>query len=116
MRITDKNNFDNTYKFRNDEFKIGDIILIFDSAAAINISIFKKLNYRWTGLYRITESDLLKEIYRVSELDSAVLRGTYVNNRLKRFHAAMILDMFSKYGTPAPSDDRDNVVNFANAF
>src|SRR6266536_655989 len=99
MRITGKDNFDSTYKLRNDEFKIGDIILIFDFTAVINILVFKKLNYRWTGLYCITESDLYKEIYRVFELDSAVFRDTYVDNRLKRFHAAIILDVFSRYKT-----------------
>ncbi len=46
MRIIDKDNFNSTYKFRNDEFKIGDIILIFDSIIVINISASKKLNYR----------------------------------------------------------------------
>ena len=45
MRIIDKDNFDSTYRFRNDEFKIGDMILIFDSAAVINVLRFKKLNY-----------------------------------------------------------------------
>src|SRR6266536_1808164 len=108
MRIISKDNFDNTYKLRNDEFKIGDIILIFNSTAVINISAFKKLNYRWTGLYRITESDPLKKIYKISELDGAVLRDTYAGNRLKRFHAAIILDISSRYGTPTPSDDGDN--------
>src|SRR6266511_1431891 len=116
MRTINKDNFDNTYKLRNDEFKIGDIILIFDSTTAINVSAFKKFNYRWTGLYRITKSDSLKGIYRVSELDGAVLRGTYPNNRLKRFHAAVILDVSNKHETPALSDNENDVVNFADAF
>src|SRR6266536_476462 len=112
MRITDKDNFDSTYRFRNDEFKLGDIILIFNSVAVINVSAFKKLNYRWIGLYRITESNPLKGIYRVSELDGAVLRGTYVGNKLKHFHAAVVLDVSSRYKTPAPSDDKDgDIVN-----
>ena len=46
MRIVSKDNFDSTYKLRNDEFKVGDMVLIFDSAAVINISASKKLNYR----------------------------------------------------------------------
>ncbi len=117
MRIISKDNFDSIYKLRNDEFKIGNMIRIFDCAAVINILVFKKLNYRWTGLYRITESDPLKGIYRVSELDGAVLRGMYVGNRLKRFHAVVVLDVSNRYGTPTPSNDRDgNIVNFADAF
>src|SRR6266511_2497112 len=117
MCIVSKDNFDSTYRFRNDEFKIGDIILIFDSTTVINISAFKKLNYRWTGPYRITESDSLKGIYRISELDGAVLRGTYADNRLKHFHAAVILDVSNRYGASAPSDNRDgDIVNFADAF
>src|SRR6266536_227877 len=116
MRTVSKDNFNSTHRLRNDEFKIGDMILIFDSTTVINISVSKKLNYRWTGSYRITESDSLKGIYRVSELDGAVLRDTYVNNRLKYFHAAVVLDVFNKYGTSTPSDDEDNVVNFANVF
>ena len=98
-------------------FKIGDIILIFDSTTVINISTSKKLNYRWTGLYRITESDSFKEIYRVSELDGAVLRDTYASNRLKYFHVAVILDVFNRYKAPAFFDGGDgDVVNFADAF
>ena len=116
MRTASKDNFDSMYRFRNDEFKVGNMILIFDSAAVINILTFKKLNYRWTGLYYIIKSDPLKEIYKISELDSAVLRGTYANNRLKRFHAAVILDVFSRYRTPASSNDKNNIVNFADAF
>src|SRR6266498_415793 len=117
MRIVNKNNFDSMYRLRNDKFKVGNIILIFDSTTIINILTSKKLNYRWTGLYRITESDPLKGIYRVSELDSAVLRDTYAGNRLKYFHATIILDVFSRYRTPALFNDGDNdIVNFADAF
>ena len=116
MRIISKDNFDSTYRLRNDEFKIGDIILIFDFITVINVSASKKLNYRWTRSYHITKSDSLKEIYRVSELDGAVLRDTYADNRLKRFHAAVILDIFSRYRTSISSDGGDNIVNFADAF
>ncbi len=45
MRIIGKDNFDSTYRFRNDEFKIGNIVLILDFIIIINISAFKKLNY-----------------------------------------------------------------------
>ncbi len=116
MCIINKDNFDSTYRFRNDEFKIGDIILIFDSAAVINILAFKKFNYRWIGLYRITKSDFFKRIYRVSELNSVVFRDTYIDNRLKRFHAAMIFDVFSRYGISTFFSGRDNIVNFADVF
>jgi len=93
------------------------MILIFDFIAVINVSAFKKLNYWWIGLYRIGESDPLKGIYRVSELDGAVLRDTYVNNKLKRFYVAVILDVFSRYGAPAFSGGGDDgVANFADVF
>src|SRR6266536_4602102 len=116
MRITDKDNFDSTYRFRNDEFKIGDMILIFDSTIIINVSASKKLNYRWTGLYRIIKSDSLKGIYRVSELDGVIFRDTYANNRLKRFHVVVVLDVSSRYGTSVFSSDGNDVVNFADVF
>ena len=101
IRIINKNNFDSMYRLRNDEFKVGDMVLIFDSAAVINVLAFKKFNYRWIKLYCITESDSFKGIYRVSELDSAVLRNIYINNRLKRFHVVIILDVSSRYRTSA---------------
>ncbi|SRR6266536_6656618 len=107
MRIIGKDNFDSTYRLRNDEFKIGDMILIFNFITVINVLASKKFNYRWIRLYRITESDLFKGIYRVFELDSVVLRDMYVGNRLKRFHVAVILDVFSRYGTSAFSDSGD---------
>src|SRR6266536_6567557 len=116
MRIIDKDNFDSTYRLRNDKFKIGDIILIVDSTTIINISAFKKFNYRWIELYRITESDPFKGIYKISELDSAVLRDTCANNRLKRFYVVIILDVFSRYGMSAFFNNKDDIVNFADAF
>jgi len=116
MRIIGKDNFNSTYRFRNNEFKVGDIILIFDFTTVINISVFKKFNYRWIRLYRIIKSDSFKEIYKVFELDGAVLRGTYAGNRLKRFHVTMILDVFSRYGTSTPFGGGDDIVNFADAF
>src|SRR6266498_4462281 len=100
MRITGKDNFDSTYRFRNDKFKVGNIILIFNFIAVINISAFKKLNYRWIKLYRIIKSDFFKEIYRVSELDNIIFRDTYANNKLKRFHVVIILDVFNRYKAP----------------
>ncbi len=35
---------------------------------------------------------------------------------LKRFHAAVVLDVSSRYRTSAPSGDGDDIVNFADAF
>ncbi len=35
---------------------------------------------------------------------------------MKRFHAAIVLDVSNKHRTPAPSDGGDDIVNFANAF
>ena len=117
MRIIGKDNFDSTYRLRNDEFKVGNIILIFDFAAVINVSASKKLNYRWIRLYRIAESDSFKGIYRVSELDGVVFRGTYADNRLKCFYVAVILDVSSRYGAPAPfSGGDDDIVNFVDVF
>src|SRR6266511_3444551 len=113
MRIVSKDNINSTYRLRNDEFKVGDMVLIFDFITVINILAFKKLNYRWTGSYRITESDSLKGIYRVSELDGVVFRDTYVDNRLKYFHAAIVLDVSSRYEASVLFGDRDDdIVNF----
>jgi len=117
MRIINKDNVDSIYRLRNDEFKVGDMVLIFDSIAVINILVSKKFNYRWIGLYRITKSDSFKEIYRVFKLDGAVFRDRYISNRLKRFHVIMILDVANKYKTSTLSDNEDGgVVNFADAF
>ncbi len=92
------------------------MILIFNSTTIINVLTSKKLNYRQTRLYRIIELDPLKEIYRVSELDGVVFRDMYAGNRLKRFYVIIIFDVSSRYGTPAPSNSGDNIVNFVNAF
>ncbi len=93
------------------------MILIFDFTAVINVSAFKKFNYRWIRLYRIAESDFFKGIYRISELDGAVFRGTYINNRLKYFHAAVILDVFNRYRAFIFFGGEDgDVVNFVNVF
>ncbi len=83
----------------------------------INILGFKKFNYRWIGLYHIIESNSFKGIYRVFGLDGVVLWGTYADNRLKRFHVAVIFDVSSRHGTPASFGGGDNnIVNFADVF
>ena len=92
------------------------MILIFDSITAINISISKKFNYRWIGLYRITKSDSFKGIYKISELDSVIFRDTYADNRLKRFHVIVVFNVFSRYETSTFFDGGDNIINFADVF
>ena len=52
------------------------------------MSLRKKLDFRWLGLYQIYSVNKKKGYYRLKEFrpDRALLRGTFSRSRLKLFY------------------------------
>ncbi len=86
MRIKDKEVYDDVYLTRSHLIKVGDMVLLYNKKTDVDMSIVLKFRYRWLGLYKVIEADLLKGIYRVTELNGVILYGTIAGNRLKVFN------------------------------
>ena len=43
------------------------------------------MKYRWLSPYNVTEADLKKSIFKLTELDGVDLEGTFTNRKLKKF-------------------------------
>lgn len=85
MRELGKKYFDERHRLRTRPLEVGMLVLSHDTAGSMNMSAERKLAFRWFGPYRIVEADVDKGTYTLSELDGAMLRGTYAGNRLKQF-------------------------------
>ena len=85
MRENGKEAFDDSHVVRREELKIGDLVLVHDTAKEKNYSV--KLQYKWFGPYRVKEVISGKGAYILEELDGSELKGSYAGSRLKRFTA-----------------------------
>jgi hypothetical protein len=63
-------------------------VLRYNSVKEIDMSLRKKLDFRWLGLYQIYNANKEKGYYRLKELgpDGALLRRTFFRSRLKLFY------------------------------
>jgi hypothetical protein len=86
QREANKELYDDAYRVRNEELAVRDIVLLWDSRREVNKSSAVKLYPRWLGPYRITAAASLFSSYRLTELDSSHLTGTFARKRLKLLH------------------------------
>ena len=59
--------------------------MLHDAVREIDMSRRRKLDYRWTGPYRVSADIQTKGTYELQELDGTKLGRTYLGNRLKKF-------------------------------
>jgi hypothetical protein len=86
QRIEGKEKFDNTYRLHSEiAISVGDLVLLFNSVRAINMSSSKKLRFRWLGPYRVHTAHQDKNIYVLEDLDNSVFKHTTAGNNLKPF-------------------------------
>jgi hypothetical protein len=87
-RQEEKEAFDIRHKIKIKPFEEGDIILRYDFVREIDMSLYKKLDFRWLRLYQIYNINKEKSYYRLKELglNKALLRRTFFRNRLKLFY------------------------------
>jgi hypothetical protein len=54
QRMEGKEKFDNTYRLHSEiAISVSDLILLFNSVRVINMSLSKKLRFRWLSPYRV---------------------------------------------------------------
>ena len=63
-------------------------MLRYDSVREIDMSSNRKLDFRWLGPYQIYVASKDKGYYKLKELrpDRVLLRGTFLESRLKLFY------------------------------
>lgn len=91
MREANKDVFDNDHVLRTKPLQQGDMVLLYDSAHAMDRSSERKLLAKWNGPYRISRV-FDKGYYKIEELDGSEMSDTVAGNRLKRYSQAL-LDM-----------------------
>src|SRR5438552_28145 len=82
-RLGNKEYFDDTKRVRTDELEAGDMVLLYDSQRAQDMSRSTKLLSRWLGPYRIRAAHADKGWYMLKELDSIPFRNQTPGNRLR---------------------------------
>jgi hypothetical protein len=81
-----KEKFDNTYRFYSEiAISINDLVLLFNSIRAVNISSSKKFRFRWLSPYRMHAAYQNKNIYVFEDLDGSIFKHIIAGNNLKSF-------------------------------
>lgn len=85
-RLADLRNERNKYRQRpgNAQLAVGDVVLVWDQRRKVDMSLSRKLTYRWDGPFIIARvAD--KGVYFLKTPDNVELRGTFPPTRLKKF-------------------------------
>jgi hypothetical protein len=69
QRIEGKERFNDIHRLHSEvAISIGDLVLLFDSIRAVNMSSSKKLRFRWLGPYRVHIPSLFSLFSSLSSL------------------------------------------------
>jgi hypothetical protein len=93
LRMQKKEYWDEHKEIQHDEFRAGDLVLLWDSVREIDMSRIRKLDPRWLGPYRISQnkpSQGERGTYRLEDLDGTTFRYTTPGWRLKLFQQRTI--------------------------
>lgn len=76
----------NSYRFRPQDGIIqkGDLVLVYHNVRKIDMSSFRKLQYRWEGPYKVRRIED-RDTYFLETLDGVPIRTPYTPNRVKKF-------------------------------
>jgi hypothetical protein len=86
QRMEDKEKFDDTHRLHSEvAISVGDLVLLFNSVRAVDMSSSKKLRFRWLGPYRVHAAHQDKGTYVLKDLDGSVFKHTTAGNNLKPF-------------------------------
>ncbi len=84
--LASKRNQANEFRFRTDKTKIevGDLVLTYDVVRRIDMSSFRKLQYRWDGPFRVREIRE-RDTFMLESLEGIPMRTPFTANRVKKF-------------------------------
>ena len=70
----------------------GDLVLLHETRYLNDRGRERKLDYKWSGPYRIRSIGENSTYYMLEELDGTPLRRSFAGNRIKRFFSRLSLD------------------------
>jgi len=93
-RLANKSYFDQHKRLRpeSQQLCVGDLVLLHDTRYFHDRGRERKLNYKWSGPYRVRSIGEDSTYYFLDELDGTQLRRSFAGNRLKRFFSRPALD------------------------
>lgn len=71
--------------------------------------MFQKLSLKWLGLYQICDALKDKDTYILEKLNRSQLAGTFVSDKLKKFHVRQQLQL-----DHAPNLNHEEILTFDN--
>src|SRR4030095_4070905 len=98
-RLANKAWFDSHKRIRHERLKVGDLVLLFNSATAkVRISKYK-LTDKWRGPYRSWKAPADSTHYFLEELDGTRLANSFAGDQLKKYFSRATLDrMRAEFG------------------
>jgi hypothetical protein len=86
QKLADQFNKRDLHRMRPENAKLsaGDLVLVYDSPKALDMSREVKLSFKWQGPYRV-ESVSQKNAYKLITLDGHSVEGTFTPQRLKKY-------------------------------
>jgi hypothetical protein len=71
---------------RREPIEKGCLVLVHNHRKEIDMSVRRKLDFRWSGPVRVRDVIPDRGTYILEDLNGARLRGTFAGNRIKRFY------------------------------
>ncbi|CAI6342054.1 unnamed protein product [Periconia digitata] len=117
LRARKKEYWDATQEIEHDNYKKGDLVLLWNSQQNdFDRSTNKKLSKKWLGPYKIHDVNPDRNYYRLAELDGVPFRNPTPGYRIKRFvqrdpenvaREDLARTLLNKEGDAAASSDED---------
>jgi hypothetical protein len=113
-RLGNKAYFDQCKRLRPESQLLhnGDLVLLHETRYFNDRGRERKLDYKWSGPYRIRAIGENSTYYLLAELDGTPLQRSFAGNRLKRFFTRPALDEIRQedHDTIRVSSDHENVL------
>jgi hypothetical protein len=86
IRDENKDSWDDRRNIRAEgEIQAEDLVLLWDSVLATNMSKSRKLTKKWMGPYRVRHAYADRNYYQLEELDGTAFRHTTAGSKIKKF-------------------------------
>lgn len=84
-KLADRQDALHHHKLRKTQLEKGDLVLLYDSKRATDMSTSVKLALRWTGPYRVHKQAAVTGAYHLETLDGIIINKTFSGDRIKYF-------------------------------
>jgi hypothetical protein len=85
IRLESKEAWDEDNNAEDRMYKVGDMVLVYNSRYEGDYTATRKMAFWWLGPYRISEADNVKGTYKIEELDGTAREGFIAGTRMKAY-------------------------------